>query len=400
MTTRDEGFGRLEGGLWRHWPAANSTISDTTTFRSSTYGFALLVDRDRRKWVGCWDNALESFHDDIEPPGFTHWWTPVPVCPNNACDDTIASHTFAWAAALDSSGGHWFGMDSPRAGILGPIGLDHYGEDGAFVANYNQNNTALRDGRIHALTVDSRGRIWVGYAGKGLDYFDWPPDHGGPAPLHVNGVGDAIVAGLAATRDGIWVLTAEDLLRVGLDGDVLGSYELPGAVADLALNPIDVAPDGRVWVGTAAGIRVFRTEGMVADYTASNSPLADDQVRTLRIDRATGVVWIGTPSGINRLDPAYVPPAPVLPRLEVDAFPNPARLSALGSGVRLIGNVAELRGEVYDLTGRLLHRFRAAAGQVVWNGTGPDGRVVKPGIYFIRAEANGRSGTVRVALVR
>jgi hypothetical protein len=112
------------------------------------------------------------------------------------------------------------------------------------------------------------------------------------------------------------------------------------------------------------------------------------------------VVWIGTTGGVNRLDPGYVAPVPELPRLEIRTFPNPGRLTALGVGIRLSGNADDYRGEVYDLSGRLLHRFRAANGQVIWNGRDGDGKPVKPGIYFVRAESGGRTGVVRVALVR
>jgi hypothetical protein len=86
--------------------------------------------------------------------------------------------------------------------------------------------------------------------------------------------------------------------------------------------------------------------------------------------------------------------------LQLRASPNPARISALGVGLRLSGNAAAFDGEVYDLAGRLLRRFRAADGQVIWDGRGPDGRLVRPGIYFVRARADNRSGVVRVALVR
>ena len=35
--------------------------------------FALMVDHQGRKWVGTYDSAVESFDDDVSPPGFTHY---------------------------------------------------------------------------------------------------------------------------------------------------------------------------------------------------------------------------------------------------------------------------------------------------------------------------------------
>ena len=124
-------------------------------------------------------------------------------------------------------------------------------------------------------------------------------------------------------------------------------------------------------------------------------------MRTIRIDPRTGAVWIATAGGLNRYEPGYVPPAPQVAKLRFQVYPNPARVTELGIALKLQGNATSYRGEVFDLSGRVLRRFSIGAnGHVVWDGRDSRGELVKPGLYFVRAEAAGRSGVARVVLVR
>ena len=132
-----------------------------------------------------------------------------------------------------------------------------------------------------------------------------------------------------------------------------------------------------------------------------NSPLAGDEVRSIRVDPVSGVVWIGTATGLSRFDPAYAPPAPPeLPTLEVRAYPNPVWLTGAGLALRLAGNATAYHGAVYDAGGRKLHGFDGQSGQVIWDGRDASGRLVHPGVYFVRVEAGGHARTLRVALLR
>ena len=77
--------------------AGSSVFTDSdTTFRAGLFAYALLVDRQGRKWVGCWDSALEQFVDDGAVPSFTHWWPTSSLCgPGNptACTNPVARRT-------------------------------------------------------------------------------------------------------------------------------------------------------------------------------------------------------------------------------------------------------------------------------------------------------------------
>ena len=102
-----------------------------------------------------------------------------------------------------------------------------------------------------------------------------------------------------------------------------------------------------------------------------------------------------SPTGLTRR--SYRP----LPSLSIAAYPNPARLTALGTALRLRGNGTRYEGAIYDLTGRRVNRFSVLGnGRAVWNGRDENNELVQPGIYFVRAESGGQSSVARIVVLR
>ncbi|MEQ1834280.1 MAG: T9SS type A sorting domain-containing protein, partial [Candidatus Eisenbacteria bacterium] len=103
-----------------------------------------------------------------------------------------------------------------------------------------------------------------------------------------------------------------------------------------------------------------------------------------------------------RFDPDYTPPPPPqLSSLRVKLYPNPAWVTGIGADLHLSGDATAYEGEIYDLRGRLVHRFRAAGnGQLIWNGRDLDQRWVDPGVYFVRVRGGGAEATSRVVMLR
>jgi len=401
VTTSVEGIGRFDGVQWRHWPplrcsgAGCDTTCCDTTFWNPAYPLGLLVDLEGRKWVGCWSFALDSFDDSVSPPQFKHHVV--------ATDAATERRTWVVSATVDSSGGRWFGMDTPLKGDVDPIGLEHYDASGAYGGNFDPVNTNMSGVFVHALAVSENRRVWVGYDGNGLDFFTPPARSDGF--VHLESTNNLGVRGLAAYGDSIWALTNLELLRfsqnAGPSAGPATRIPVSGGQAQRAVKPLAVGPDGTVWAGTASGLLAFHPGRASEAFTTRNSPLADDEVRGVAVDPETGVVWIATAAGLNRYDPAFVPPPPPpIPRLQIRLSPNPATQTGLGIQLRLSGDASAYRGEVYDLAGRRLRRFEASAnGQVIWDGRDESGALVRPGIYLVRAEAGGRAAVARVALI-
>ena len=410
VNTFAEGIGRYDGTHWKLWAPGSCRLPNCiadTTFLNPVFAFAMLIDKHSTKWFSNWGGidrpdapgAIERMRDDTNPPQFTRV---------QAWDDGFVPvrHTFAVASTLDSSGGHWFGMDSAEREdpAYSPIGIDYYDSNGVFVRNIGASPTTLRTGRILALTTDRLGTVWVGTTGQGIQRVIWD---GNPATtpvfLTVSPDDRDDVRGIVAAGDTVWAQSTNNVrsYRRSL-ASLIDEFPVPAGPSDIAGHSLEVAADGTVWAGTVNGVRVYRRDGSIlTDFTAANSPLASDEVRAIRSDRATGVLWIGTTAGLHRYDPGYVPPAPpTVAKLEARIYPNPARLTALGIELRILGNTSDYHGSIYDLNGRIVHSFSGAANAAwIWNGRDRNGRLVQPGVYFLRVEAGGSSAVLRIALL-
>jgi ligand-binding sensor domain-containing protein len=401
--TYAQGFGRYDGSSWIYWFPGGCTSACDQKFVDSTYPFGVLVDGQGKKWIGCWGSALEELDDSGPTLQFTHLW--------DASDLASDKHTWVWSAASDSDGGRWFGMDTPLLGETGyePIGIDAYDAGGNFVGNYQPSTTGRMNGsQIRALAYEKILRkMWVGFAGGGVESFSLPTSPGGAILLDTLAETTAPnldVFAIATYGDSIWVFSTSDVrLYTNFGSAKPVIYSIAAAPAGRgAVHPMDVAPDGSVWVGTVNGVRVYRPGGTFEDLTAATTPLVADEVRSIHIDPASGVVWIATNGGLNSYDPHYVaPPPPKLQSLNVRVYPNPALISNAGISLKVEGNGSDYRATVYDLGGRKVRELSGAAnGRVFWDGHNASGEMVRPGLYFVRFEAGGRSAVARITLLR
>jgi hypothetical protein len=309
------------------------------------------------------------------------------------------------SGAQDSLGWRWLGTDSPDIDAVPPIGILVYDPDLVLRRIYDQSNSDMSGRLVRGLTVTSNGRLWVGYDPGGLDFVTGPPDSA--RFNHLTNVNELkTVRGLACYGESLWVVTNSQLWRFS-DAATVGSTPVKvigfiGGMSPLAVRPLAIGPDGAAWVATGEGLRVFRPGGAIDSFTTINSPIPDDDVRAVAVDPISGVVWATTAGGLARFDPAYVsPPPPPLPSLSARVYPNPALLTGLGIQLRIAGDAAIYSGRIYDLLGRRVRTIRDVPnGAIVWDGRDDDGRLVKPGIYFVRVEAGGRAAVARVALIQ
>ena len=401
LTTLIHGVARYDG-TWRIWPVEYCAGAGCdTSFLHPAFPLGLLVDGAGRKWVASWTTSLESFTDSLPTPQFVRHVVGVDVASQQ--------RTWVWCGVQDARGGRWFGMDTPQKGDVDAIGLEYYDSTLAYVGNFNASNTRMKGNFVHGLAVTANARIWVGYDPGGLGFVVLPPSGSPSASAFQNltATQDLGVRGVAAYGDSVWVVTNTQVLR--FSGEAVGgstaieTFPYDGAQAFLGFKPIATGPDGSVWIGSGTGgLQVFRRGGISESFTTANSPIPGDEVRAVAIDASSGVVWMATSEGLASFDPAFVtPPPPPLASLSARLYPNPAQLNGLGVQLRIEGDAESYAGAVYDLTGRKLRRFAGAAnGAAVWDGRDDGGRLVPPGIYFVRVEAGGRSVTARVVLLR
>lgn len=403
VNTNSRGVSRLEAGVWRNWPAGCCGAAQDTSFLNPASAFTLMRDGRGKVWFAFWGYAVERYDDSTGTPRLDR-----PILPFGGGPDSLNNHTAMWSAAYDSDNFVYLGGDTWDRGGRPPVGIDVFSPGGTLISTWKTTSAGFPDNQVRALVVDRDrrpNRIWAGFPGDGVAFATLPADRTAPPAFQALPRTDNLdIFGIELYGDSLWVLSTTNLLRFNSSsGSYASTLDIPGAPAPLgAMHPLAVSPDGAVWVGSVDGVRRFRRGGGYDDYKTTNSPLANDEVRSIAVDPATGVAWFATAGGLSRFDPGYTPPpAPTIPSLSLLVYPNPAQFPAIGLDLRLSGNATAYTGEIYDLNGRLVHRFSASGnGQVVWDGRDLEGARVRPGVYFVRAHGGGHEASARVVVLR
>jgi len=204
---------------------------------------------------------------------------------------------------------------------------------------------------VTSLAVDRDGQVWVGTT-SGPVIFD-----GGPNIFDIDNVGsrrkvlqDSIVA---------FLLETEDIRTIAIDGA------------------------NRKWFGTRNGIFVQSPDGetQIAHFTEDNSPLFDNVVKVLRFDDDSGRMYVGTDAGVQ----VYRTETEVASNRHssnVYTFPSPVRPDYEGD-IYIKGLARDANVKITDLNGKLVHETQALGGLAKWNGEDYTGRRATTGVYLV-----------------
>jgi len=209
--------------------------------------------------------------------------------------------------AQDAQGFLWVGTED---------GLDRFdGYEWRHYMHAHQDPGSLPNNWVSNLALDRRGRLWIATDGGGLA---WRDAQRGSFVVARQGVDDADDGG-----DKVQALLPihDDRLIVGTRGAGLRLYDAggrairnyrhdaakPDSLSDDTVWSVAEDPSGQVWVGTATGLDRLDLatgraehfgEGLAHLEQLDGSPM---RVDVLRLD-SHGVLWIGMRSGLARID--------------------------------------------------------------------------------------------------
>ncbi len=157
---------------------------------------------------------------------------------------------------------------------------------------------------VSELFVDREGSLWIGIVGHGL--MRWVGQDQWEAYTAANGLSDDIVWATLRDRGGqLWIGTESGLDLLGLGDSAPKPWQSPGIQTDRAASLAE-APDGSVWVGSAAG-NLVRVDPQT---------LAGKQWKVPEVFRvlSDGVhrLWVATDGGLYVVDTAAGDHAPLL----------------------------------------------------------------------------------------
>ena len=170
------------------------------------------------------------------------------------------------------------------------------------------------------------------------------------------------------------------------------------------INCITVDQLNNKWVGTTKGVWVLNPDGtsLIAQYNMKNSPLPDDNIKSIAIDDNTGTVYIGTDFGMASFNSLSVKPKGEFEKLKI--YPNPFIVEDSKSvNLFIDGLVKNSIIKILTTSGDLVNEFSTLGGRIaLWDGRDKNLKLVSTGVYFIVAysEDGEQITTGKVAIIK
>jgi hypothetical protein len=360
---------------------------ETTTEFTTNDVYCTAPGKDRSEWFGTWgygvvrrdqDGALYRY-DANNTAGF-------PGIPKNEKFSPVPS------IATDGLGQTWILHHLSGNGKV----ISCYGADGI----WRFYSCPVLSGELESskLCVDSYGNKWILVPTQGILMFN---DNG-----TLDNVSDdtwrfinrTTSTGLSSATPSDMVVDRMGDLWIGTDMGirtifsptinskvVLTCYVTTCNIEGIPINCLAVDPVNNKWIGTKSGVFVLSSDGgsIIHQYTTDNSPLLDNDVRTIAIHPQTGVAYIGTNKGLSALTTAYATAAEQMSKLTIS--PNPFHPNQTSQVV--IDGLAEGSSlKVLTVSGDLVAELITPGGRMgFWNGRNKEGKPVASGVYFIVA---------------
>lgn len=385
-----DGINIYKNNEWNYLPTYDlnsNPLYDVTT---------VLIDRkDQTKmWVGSWLHGIMLYKNNKL---VTVWNPTLTTGFSSVYPDDKPGEPRCTGLSQDKDGNTWF-AHSDQPNYLGVIKAN-----GQYQKFYFGNGLFSRK-----TFVDKNNYVWIVHDREGgLTVFN---HNGFNAPNYeVNyrvltkevGKGNLesnSVYSIAEDKDGkIWIGTAAGIKVIYNPTNIFAKS------ADYDAQPIKIVQDGNVelllgkeivtaiavdgannkWVGTAqGGVYCFNPDGQkqLYHFTAETSPLYSNNIIDLNYDEKSGDVFIGTEIGIQSFRSTIIEGSEEFE--EVIAYPNPVRPNYQGS-VLVKGLIDDSVIKITDINGNMVWETKATGGQIEWPVAALSGKRVTSGVYVV-----------------
>ncbi|MBP4139689.1 type IX secretion system anionic LPS delivery protein PorZ [Flavobacterium geliluteum] len=224
---------------------------------------------------------------------------------------------------------------------------------------------------VRAVAVDTKNQLWIGTT-KGLRVLSNVNNFQSENQLKANPI----------------IIVEEDLAQ-----ELLYEQFITAIVVDGANNK---------WIGTAdSGVFMVSPNGQETKYhfTINNSPLPSNVVNDIKINSATGEVFIATNKGMVSFKGIATDANDDLSNVYI--YPNPVRPGFSGT-VKIAGLIDKANVKITDIEGNLVHETTAEGGTIEWDTSAFGKYKVASGVYmiFIAAQDGGETKVKKVMIIR
>ncbi|HZV36194.1 MAG TPA: two-component regulator propeller domain-containing protein, partial [Verrucomicrobiae bacterium] len=204
---------------------------------------------------------------------------------------------------------------------------------------------------ITALFKDSNGTMWVGVRGAGIFHHENGKYILLPDPSAERLLQDTHCL-LVDHQGRVWMGAGDDRVLCR-DGEQWLRYRIPHHLARPYISALAESPDGTVWAGSVSeGLFEFN-QGKFTPINAG-SGLADNVIESLLMDKE-GRLWVGTDAGLSRLRPK------ILLALEQNEGLDYGPVQGLAEVAPGIIWAGKPDGGLYKYDGRMFSRLGASA---------------------------------------
>jgi hypothetical protein len=192
----------------------------------------------------------------------------------------------------------------------------------------------------------------------------------------------------------LWMVSTTSLSYMKFSEDTIYKPNSTNGLLGAEYSAIDIDPHGNLWLGsTNQGAYRLHRQGdsfdtlSVSHYT-SQKGLLSNAVLDVAIDKKLGMVWFSHENGMTRYKRSDLRDASSFmtdtATSKVYAYPVPFRPKV--HSFLTIDNIDEkARVDIYNRGGSLIRSFvgnEILGGKVEWDGTGKNGWLVAPGVYY------------------
>lgn len=402
-----EGINILKDNEWKYMPVldANSMpLIDVTS---------VMIDRldPSKMWVANWFNGVYLYKDNVLQTAYTP--TTTSAMPKYA--DGLPR---CGGLSMDKKGNVFFAHSDQR-GFLGVIN-----EEGQY------QNLSFDNGRFTRKTfVDRNGNVWMLHERDGgITVYKPSLQANGKFTAPVKDFNYRLLDNAPGTGNleskSVYAI-AEDLdgrLWIGTTAGLRVIYNSSAVFSggDYDAQPIKILQDGNVelllgketitcivvdgannkWCGTLqGGVYCFSADGQkqVYHFTKENSPLFSNTVIDITYNSVTGDVFIGTEVGLQSFRGTVIEGSSTYS--DIYAYPNPVKPGYSGT-VQIRGLLSNSIVKISDESGNLAWEAKSAGGQIEWPLTTLNGTRVTSGVYLVHAAtADGEFRAVAKILV-
>lgn len=205
-------------------------------------------------------------------------------------------------------------------------------------------------------------------------------------------------------QNNLWVGSNDGVNRIINPSAVLTNSNLlitdVRALSGQTIRDIIVDALNNKWFATNNGIFVLSPDGseIIQQINSNNSPLPTDIIYSLSYNEETGIVYIGTSSGLYYIETTAIK---ALEDYDIFSYPSPFD-PLIDKQLTIDGLADDSEIKIVTIDGNLIANLETTGRVATWDGKNQFGEYASPGVYLLisSSASSDKSGIAKIAVVR